>query len=243
MNSPRISKPPTIPANPTEREKYQEEVAAAVFSQLTTGTLDSQALLGAVGTIVAENRLQVWSPVEAEQQVLLELPTSGSVAAAPGPYAYPVVINGSGSKLEAYLTREFTYEVGRCDIADRVLSRLRLTLESAIPPGADLPDYVVGQSAVGPDGPVSSIQLQIHLSPEAVVDFISVDGEPLEWFSFREQGRRAVLVVIELQPRQPSTVVVDFSEPASDLAAQMPDQPLAQPAETSFVDAPCDIGG
>jgi hypothetical protein len=115
-------------------------------------------------------------------------------------------------------------------------------LESSIPADADLPDYVIGQSVVGPAGPVSSVQLQIHLSPDAVVDYISVDGEPRGWFAFREEGRQAALVVLDLPPREAVTVVVDLSEPASDLPARMPDQPLAQPAEMSLLDTPCDLG-
>ena len=223
-----------------ERSEYQEDVSEQVFDALTTRDVNARALVTAVGRMAAENRLLLWSPNEAVEQVLADLPTSGSVAAEPGPYVYPVVINGTASKLDTYLTRDYTYEVGRCDVSGQVASRTTLVLESSIPADAVLPEYVVAQAVIGPSGPISNVQLQIHLSEGAEVTGITIDGEPVtEWYAFEEEGRPAVLLVLDLVPREPASVVLEFNEPTSDLPAQMPDQPLAQPAEISIEDVPC----
>ena len=66
-----------------------------------------------------------------------------------------------------------------------------------------------------------------------------VDGEPVVPYAFREQGRPALLITIETRPRTPVTVTVDLNEPASDLDAVVPDQPLARAAGITVIDAPC----
>lgn len=227
--------------NSAEREDFQEAVAEAVFTQLTSGQVQPDTLVGAVTSMVRENRLLLWSPDEQEQEALLRLPTAGSVAAEPGPYAYPVVINATGSKLDSYLAREFVYEAGRCEIAERVLSRLTMTLESAIPDGEDIPDYVISQAERTPAGPVSRVQLQIHLSPDAAIDDVTVDGEPAAPYAFREQGRPALVLGLDLPPRVPVTVSIELNEPATDLPAVVPDQPLATAADITVVDVPCEL--
>lgn len=129
--------------------------------------------------------------------------------------------------------------MGRCDASGQVASRARLVLESDIPRGADLPEYVVAKAEVRRPGPVSAVQFQIHLSEGAEVTGMTVDDEPVPWFAFREQGRPAVLVELDLVPRRPTTVVVEFNEPTSDLPGVMPDQPLARPADITIDDVPC----
>ena len=225
--------------NSAEREEFQEAVATAVFTAVTEGEVSGQALVRALSDMIAQRRVQLWSPRESEQESLMQLPTSGSVAAFEGPYAYPVLINATASKLDSFIDRSIRYEVGRCDLADRVQSRLELTVTSDIPADADLPDYVIARAERTPDGPVSITQVQIHLSPEAAVDATMVDGEPVVPYAFREQGRPALLITIETRPRTPVTVTVDLNEPASNLDAVVPDQPLARAAGITVIDAPC----
>ena len=121
--------------NSAEREEFQEAVATAVFTAVTEGEVSGQALVRALSDMIAQRRVQLWSPRESEQESLLQLPTSGSVAAFEGPYAYPVLINATASKLDSFIDRSIRYEVGRCDLADRVQSRLELTVTSDIPVG------------------------------------------------------------------------------------------------------------
>ena len=220
--------------NANRRKRFQEQVAESVFDAVTSGAVPGPRLVSAVGSMIADDRVRLWSPRADEEERLLALPTAGSVAAQDGPYALVALNNGTGSKLETYLERTIAYEVGRCEGAERVQSQLEVTLLSDIPSGADLGRYVTGLAEIGPKGPISTIQLQVHLSPDAAVDSVTLDGEPIDTYAFREQGRPAFLVVFDLTPGEASRLLIDFNEPSSDLDAEVPVQPLARPADVQI---------
>jgi len=68
-----------------------------------------------------------------------------------------VIVNSTASKLDSFVTRRIRYEVGRCDVAERVSSSLQVTLTSDVPAAEQLPDYVVACAQRTPDGPVSDV--------------------------------------------------------------------------------------
>ena len=226
-------------ADKNERERYQEDVAEAVFTEIAEGNVDPGRLVTALGRMAAAGRLLLWSPDEAQQDVLARMPTSGSVAPTPGPSVQPVVLNSTESKLDTYLDREITYTVERCDIGGRMPSTLEVTLVSDIPEGADLPSDVLGKATISDEGPESTIQLQVHTSEDAALEGVTVDGEPLAVFGFEEQGRPAFAMDLTLLPRQPTAVVLTMNEPTSTRVPEVVQQPLARPAEVSIVDGPC----
>lgn len=227
--------------DPNERKLFQEAIAEQVFTLLTTTAFPVRPAADAIGQAIRERRLLLWSPDAGEEEHLLDLPVSGSVAAHDGPYAFVAINNGTGSKLEAYLQRQMTYAAGRCAATDRVESELTVTLTSAIPQDAELPRYVVGQAEVGPNGPISTIQLQVHLGPEAAVDAVTLDGEPITTYAFREQGRLAFLVEFDLEPRQSAVLEVTFNEPSSEFDVSFPVQPLALPVDAQVSEVPCEV--
>jgi hypothetical protein len=221
-----------------ERNAFQELAAESIFAAVTTGDAAGPELVDAVAAMIRDNRLTLWSPDPTEQQALLELPTSGSIAGSPGPYAHPVIINGSGSKLDAFLDRSIRYGVGRCPVDGQVRSNVEVTLTSDLPESG-LTDYQIGQAERGPDGPISRTQLQVHLSEGAFVNGVTVDGERVAHVSFQEQGRPAALVQVDLPPRRPVTIALDVSEPDSGLPAVVGVQPLARPPTVEVVDVEC----
>jgi hypothetical protein len=226
-------------ADQNERERYQEDVAEAVFTEIAEGDVDPGRLVTALGRMAAAGRLLLWSPVDGEQDVLARMPTSGSVAPTPGPSVQPVVLNSTESKLDTYLDRRLTYTVERCDIGGRMPSTLEVTLVSDIPEGADLPEDVLGKATLTPEGPESTVQLQVHTSEGAALEGVTVDGEPVDVFGFEEQGRPAFAMDLTLRPRQPTTVVLSMNEPTSTRVPEVVQQPLARPAEVTIVDGPC----
>lgn len=205
---------------------------------MTTGDAAGPELVEAVAAMIRDNRLTLLSPDPTEQKTLLELPTSGSLAASPGPYAHPVIINGSGSKLDAFLDRSVRYSVGRCPVDGQVRSTIEVTLTSDLPESG-LTDYQLGQAQRGSDGPISRAQLQVHLSEGAFVNGVTVDGQRVAHVSFQEQGRPAALVQVDLPPRRPVTIALDVSESASELPALVGVQPLARPPTVEIVDVEC----
>ena len=112
-------------------------------------------------------------------------------------------------------------------------------MTSAIPEGADIPNYMISLAKSGPDGPINSTLAQIYLPMHAQVLEVIVDGKSSQYQTFREQDRVAVLLALQLPPRQARTVRVEFSEPADDGPATAPQQPLANDQVTTIVDQAC----
>jgi hypothetical protein len=79
----------------------------------------------------------------------------------------------------------------------------------------------------------------VHLTPDAEVTSVEADGEPVPVFRFVEQGRPSILAPLDLPPRQPVTITVEFTEPAETAEALLPVQPLAREATAQVVDVPC----
>ncbi len=176
-------------------------------------------------------RSRCWTPGSAARS---RCPSGHHVAA--------IAINASGSKLDTFLERSLTYEVGRCPSSQpgRVDSVLSVGLTNAVPEGASLPDYVVGLAERRPDGPVNRTLAQLYLPMGAKLVKVSVDGKPASYSVFREQDRLALVLPVELPPRQERTIRVEFSEPADDGPGSAPSQPLVGEQQTTIIDRDCD---
>lgn len=222
-----------------ERKEFQEAVVTAVFERLTSGGADPRSLVRAVSSMISDGRLQIWSPREAEQADLEQLPTAGSLRTSMGHSVNPVVINASGSKLDAYLEREITYSVGGCPADEMASSRVSMILTNDIPTGLELDPFVVGLAEASPDGPISRLDVQFHLPMGAVVSGVTVDGGAASWFGFLEQGRPSAVVGIDLPPRHPRTVELSFSEPESSDVPTVTVQPLANDPVVSIEAEKC----
>lgn len=222
------------------RKAYQEAVTSQAFD-LVLGSTDRSALATALGAALAERRIQLWSADPALQAKVLQAGIGGTLAVPEGHHVAFAVINSSGSKLDAFLERSLTYDVGRCPTpgTDRASSRLNVTLTSDIPEGVELPAYIISLAEVGPDGPINSSLVQLYLPMGAEISSVSVDGETVDYLPFLEQARPAVLVQVELPPRDQRTLTVEFTEPAADGPGTAPEQPLANPQVTTIRDEVC----
>jgi hypothetical protein len=79
----------------------------------------------------------------------------------------------------------------------------------------------------------------VHLPVDAAVVGITVDGVQRPFTAFREQGRPAALLELDLPPRQPMVVRFDVEEPASQAPATVPVQRLARDATVETTDVGC----
>ena len=216
------------PGESPQRKAYQEAVTAAAFD-VVTGAPNRTAMASALGQALTDRRIQLWTADEAAQAEILDAGLGGSLAVGEGPNVAFVAINISASKLDAFLEREVTYEVGRCPNPETglVTSRFTVALTNAIPEGTVVPEYMISGAERGPDGPVNLTVAQFHLPLGAEVDEVFVDGKSTEYANFVEQDRESLLLLLRLPPREARTVEVAFNEPASDTAGSAPMQPLA----------------
>ena len=220
------------------RKEYQEAVTQ---SALNTVTALSKPLpmAQALGQALTERRIVIWSRDKAVEKDLREAGVSGSLQVPDGHQILPIVINSSGSKLDAWLNRGVVYDVGRCVQDGRVSSAVTVDLRSDVPLGERPPGYMIGQAQMGPNGPVHILTLQVHLPNGALVTGAQLNGEEVGSFGFTEQGRPAVAVGVELPPRFTERVTISFTEPASDGPAVVGEQPLATPQAVSVRDVEC----
>ena len=179
-------------------------------------------------------------PTRPRSSAWIDADVAGSLQAPDGHVLDAVAINYSASKLDAYLARHLTYEVGRCADGGRVKSRATFALTNAIPEGADVPEYVMSQAERGPDGPINKTMAQLHLPNGAQITSVTLDGEPIVAYTFTEQGRPSVIQGMDLDPRVERTLVVEFTEPADAGPGTVVPQPLAIDQVTTVVDATCE---
>lgn len=221
------------------RKDYLVAVARAVAdSVLGDGLGDPQGLLRALREISAERRLLVYSEHQAEQELLLETSLAGAVPQQPGPFAWLVVNNGAGNKLDYYLRRSLRYALGRCE-GDRRAAVIGVVLHNDVPDG-ELPSYVDARldrrGQQGGDGS-TLVNAALYLARGAVVSGATLDGQPVGVHVLEERGHPVLVLPVELARQQRRELVVHLDEPAVDAAPVVLEQPLVQPQSTR-VEAP-----
>lgn len=226
-------------AQAAERKFYQEAVTTAAVKAVTAAP-QPQAMAEALGQGLSEHRVVVWSADPKVEGRLLTAGVGGSLRVADGHNVQFVALNGSGSKLDAFLQRSLTYDVGRCvDKDGRVESTVTATLTNDIAMGERPPEYMISQARVGQTGPINVILAQFHLPNGAEVEDVRVDGKSASYLPFQEQDRPSLMLAVDLPPREPKEVTVTFTEPAGDGPGEVTIQPLASDQPTQVVDAAC----
>lgn len=220
------------------RKEYQEEIARSGLTEVTALPKPA-AMAEAFGRGFSEGRIVVWSSDAQAEKQLEAAGISGSIAVSGGHTVKAVLINASGSKLDAWLTRGVTYQVGRCPVDGRVDSAVTVNVRSDVPLGERPPPYMVGQANSVANGPVNFSLLQMHLPKGAEVTSVTLDGADVGRFTFEEQNRPSVLVALELPPRVTKRVRVGFTEPASNGPGVITDQPLASAPTNVVMDEGC----
>lgn len=220
------------------RKEYQEAVTQSALNTVTA-LPKPLPMAQALGQALTERRIVIWSRDKTIETDLREAGVSGSLLVPDGHYVLPVVINSSGSKLDAWLNRGLIYDVGRCVSDGRVSSSVTVDLRSDVPLGERPPAYMVGYARMGRNGPVHIVTAQVHLPNGSEVTGTTLNGEDVGAFGFTEQGRPAVAVGVELPPRVTERVTISFTEPASDGPGVVQEQPLASPQSVVVRDIGC----
>lgn len=223
------------------RKQYLVRVSAAAVEKLLSGAGDPRGLLKALSRSAGERRLLVWSARADEEEELTVAGIGGALPRRSGPYLLVAVNNAAGSKLDYYLERSVEYRGSACQVADRVReTTVTVRLTNDVAPDADLPDYVAGRLADPSRLPVRNANVElvgVYAGTDAEVVDVRLDGQRVGFRLGDEQGHLAVLIPVTLAPRQPRTVVLTLSEPASTRTPVVEVQPLVRKQET-VVDLP-----
>jgi hypothetical protein len=226
--------------NNNERKRFLVQVAQSVAAALLNHHPDSVALLQALRQNADDGRLRVWSKDASIESALEEAGLAGEVPEGTGPFAYLVVNNSAGNKMDYYLGRSLTYELGPCEGGTRSsVVRIRLTNTA---PAAGLPALVALRSddPEHPHPPGSTqIWLSLYASSGARFTGGTLDGQRLLLSSTEERGHLVLGAQVELLPGQTREVDVRLLEPASKRSPVVPVQPLARPQTTKVLGRPC----
>lgn len=226
--------------NTVARKAYLQVIAAAVFDKVQDSKADTRGLLDALGRGVAENRIMIYSSHPDEQKILETTTLAHTIVDYQGPFAYVLVRNQAGNKIDYYLKRAITYTSGSCSGSTRestVTVKLTNTLTDM-----SLPDYVIGslgvQSFVAIPRGTNFANVQLLATTGATVSKVEVNGEERPNSQTEERGHPSSRTTVLTKPGQTSTITFHLTEPTSATGpAKVPVQPLVDQPEIT-VDVP-----
>lgn len=229
------------PQDDRARKEFLVSVARAVFDRLLgAGAPDHRRLIRAVARAAGERRFLVWSSHPEEQAALSGTPVAGEVPDRPGPFAFLVVNNAAGNKIDYFLDRSLTYSLGRCG-GGRRDSTVTVDLRNDVP-DQPLPRYVAGRVdvAAGARRPESTLLLvSVYVARGAGLRGATLDGQGVPVFAGRERGHPVFVLKVELPRATDRRIVLRLVEPASDRAPVVLQQPLVRPQSSSVRGSPC----
>lgn len=217
-----------------ERKKFLIRIAGAVSEALLRSTPSPARLLPALSRLVAERRVRIWSRRDAEERRLAATPLGGVLPERPGPFAGLVVNNSAGTKLDYYLGRSLTYELGPCRPDGLRPATVHVRLDNDVPRGP-LPAYVTTRlDEPKRPAPAGSNLLWVSLygALGAKASAVRLDGRPVGFYAERERAHPVFSALVELAPRQSRTLEFDLVEPFSAARPSVPVQPLVRPQQT-----------
>lgn len=191
------------------QDRYFLDVARAVFDKLTHGVADPSAFLAALSRASGERRLLVWSTHQREQEVLAETVLAGSLPEDdPGTPTIGIYFNdGTGAKLDYYLTGSAQVTPGGCYPDGRRVLKLRLELTSTAP-STGLTRSVTGLALAGDPYTMRTNVLVASPTRGALVS-MSLDEVETPFGQGVEQGRAIGVVTVDIAPGQTRVVTID----------------------------------
>jgi len=195
--------------------------------------LDLGALADAIPTTIDEGHLSAWVPDETERQYLDELGIAKAVQSADPATPIIALNNGTGGKLDAYITTTADLQASTCtipadpdgsneDIAGWSQSILTVTLANEAPDG--LPDYVDVRldDEQAPRGS-TKILVSVLGPPGALDDGVMTDGDFADYASGQAHGRPSWVTQLELERGQAKDMTVTYlTPPGSPAPTQAP---------------------
>lgn len=189
-------------ANPDE---YFANVAATVFTTLTSGTAQPQALVDALTRASTEHRLLIWSADAAEQERIATTTLAGirSAQLQAGAQSYGVYLNdATGGKMGSYLGVDIavgaveTRPDGRADVT------VRVTLTNTAPLDAEtsLPASITGNGNFGVSAGKIATNLIVYAPVGAFDGGVTRDGEAATYLSVDDAGQLVNSFQVKLVP-------------------------------------------
>lgn len=222
-----------------ERSDFLEALIEATFDAFTqTDISEPSVVLDALGPVVAEDRLLVYSfGDESEEAFLSRVGLAGEFPAFDGGEFIAVnTVNSGPNKLDYYLQRDVDYNTTYDPGTGAVTAEVTVTLRNGIDPAevASLPEVVVANYHGLPEG--TNEQLVSIYTPLALQS-LTIDGESVSAEHQVEYGLNRYLSRVELAPGSEQVlvfVIQGWIEPSETYALTVGTQPLVRPDEFSL---------
>ncbi len=230
--------------DPRMQDVFFAEAARSIFSALTGGGFDPEALLPALTTSAESGRLMVWSDRPEEQDVILTTPLSGVLPPTNDETTTMGVyfMDQSSSKIDYWMGTSVAASADRCSApsAPVFTATARVTSLLTQEQAEELPDYVVSTwwgaekfaTAVYVLGPPGTTFLDATWGDTGIEQEIVAVGQDL--------GRPVVRLLTTIAPGQTSSVAVRFQGGEGEygpLAVRT--TPMVHPTEVTVADNAC----
>jgi hypothetical protein len=223
----------------SERSTYLLDVARSIGDQVVRAHGSSTRLLDALARAAGERRLLIWSADPAIEALLDQTTAAGSIPVTAAPYVGLSIVNDGGNKLDYYLDRSLRWRRTGCGAYREVTVTIALANGA---PASGLP-AVVTERSDNPGYPVrpgdNRLEVGYFATAGAVMNSVTVDGEPATASSGTERGHPVFTVDLELPRGSTRTVVFRLTEPAGSGTPVVLRQPLVRPLLVSLEDSRC----
>jgi hypothetical protein len=191
-----------------QQDAYFAGAALASFQTLTRKQSNPRAILAELARATSERRLLMWSTRPEEQEQIAGTPIAGTLPDDDGaaPTVGVFLNDGSGAKLDYYLTQAASLETGGCAEDGSREMRLKVTIGS-IAPASGLSTSVTGLALSGDPYTIRTNIMIFSPTGGAVAD-ANLDGSELELGTGVERGRAVAVATLDLPPGARSTLAV-----------------------------------
>lgn len=236
----------SIFAKPADQDAFFAGVTSKVFAALTSGHVDSRALVTALGEASDEGRIHVWSGHPTEQKQLDASTLAGLLPqTTKSTSGFGVYLNDStGAKMDYYLSAGIGVASTVCRADYRPYFEVRVGLTSTAPADAatSLPEYVTGGGLFGVDSGSVGTNVYVYAPPGSQVYSVTIDGKEFSYVSAKHDGRSVAGVNVVLKPGASAQVAVKFLGKAHQSSAvSLVHTPMHSTVKTSidnYLDCP-----
>lgn len=221
------------------------DVAAAVFSRLTSAEVDLLALATGLVEPVEQGRVSMWSAHGEEQAVITRTVLAGPAArqAQAGDDAFAVYLNdATGGKMDSLLDVGIRWGVAECraDGHRDVVVSVTLTSRAPADAGSDLPPSMTGGGRYGARAGDIATNVSVSAPAGSFFGGVSVSGRAVASEHAHDAGFPVAAARLDLEPGQSATVDFRFvAADARDVAPVILHTPMLQMPEIAEAPISC----
>jgi hypothetical protein len=191
----------------SQRVDLLEEVARTTFEALTHADMPRpKEAIDILDPAVDRGHIQFTTFDAQEAEYFDMIGISGLFEPAIGDFLSVVTSNAGASKIDLYLQRHLSYEVGWDPATGQVAAKATVTLQNTAP-ASGLPDYVIGNAVGLPWGTNRSF---VSVYSAYRLDAARMDGQPLAMQSESELGRKVYSTFVDIPPGATVTLELDL---------------------------------